>query len=144
MQPDKTDWKIINILSEKHVPNNAIAAELDLSEGAIRQRIKKLQEAGILKIKATRDPNILENQQLAIVAANLTEAKLLDSKAKEISELKNVMSVAMVSGQYDLIIEVLIDSNKGLVRFLTEVLSSVEGISKTETFVILKSYNKWI
>ena len=144
MQPDETDWRIINILSEKNVPNSTIAAELGLSEGAIRQRIKKLRQARILKIKATRDPNILANQQLAIVAANLAEAKLLEKKAQEISELQNVISVSMVSGRYDLVLEVLVDSNKGLVHFLTEVLSSVEGISKTETFLILKSYNKWI
>ena len=144
MQPDQTDWKIIEILSQKHVPNSTIAGELDLSEGAIRQRIKKLQNAGILKIKGLRDPNVLENQQLAIVAAKIAEARLLDEKAKEISQLPNVLSVAVVSGRYDFLIEVLVDSNKGLVQFLTESLSCVAGVASTETFVILKSYHKWI
>jgi len=86
----------------------------------------------------------LENQQLAVVAATLMEAKLLDKKAQEISELENVLSVSIVSGQYDLLIEVLVESNRGLVGFLTEKLSKIEGISKTETFVILKSYQKWV
>lgn len=144
MQPDKTDWKIINMLSEKHIPNITIAKKLGLSEGTIRQRIKKLQDSGILKIKALRDPNVLENQQLAIVTANISQANLLDKKAKEIAELQNVLSVAILSGRYDLLIEVLVDSNKGLMKFLTESLSSVKGISATETFVMLKSYHKWI
>lgn len=144
MQPDKTDWQIINLLSEKHIPNIAIAKKLGLSEGTIRQRIKKLQDAGILKIKALRDPNVLENQQLAIVTANIAQANLLVEKAKEISELRNVLSVAILSGRYDLLIEVLVDSNKGLVKFLTESLASVKGISTTESFVMLKSYHKWI
>jgi Lrp/AsnC family transcriptional regulator, regulator for asnA, asnC and gidA len=144
MQPDKIDWKIINILSQKYVPNSRIAKELGLSEGAIRQRIRKLQTAGILRIKALCDPNVLENQQLAVVTANVAEAKLLDAKAREISKLENVQAVSIVSGRYDLFIEVLVDSNKGLIRFLTEDLSTIDGISKTETFVTLKSYRKFI
>jgi len=144
MQPDKLDWKIINILSKKHIPNSAIAQKLSVSEGTVRQRLKKLQNNGVLKIRALRDPNTLENQQLAVIAATLMEAKLLDRKAKEISKLTNVISVSVVSGRYDILIEVLVESNKGLVNFLTEKLSAIEGISKTETFLILKSYQKWL
>jgi len=144
MQPDNLDWKIINILSQKHIPNSTIAKKLRVSEGTIRQRLKRMQSKGLLKIRALRDPNILENQQLAVVAATLMEAKLLDKKAQEISELENALSVSIVSGQYDLLIEVLVESNRGLVGFLTEKLSKIEGISKTETFIILKSYQKWV
>ena len=144
MQPDSLDWKIIGIHSKKHITNSMLAKRLGVSEGTIRQRLKKLQEKGILQIRALRDPNILENQQLAMVAATLNEARLLDQKAQEISQLKNVLSVSIVSGRYDFLIEVLVESNKGLVNFLTEQLSLVEGISKTETFVVLKSLQKWI
>lgn len=144
MQPDQLDWKIIDILSQRHIPNSTIAKKLRVSEGTIRQRLKRMQSKGFLKIRALRDPNILENQQLAVVAATLMEAKLLDKKAQEISELENVLSVSIVSGQYDILIEVLVESNRGLVSFLTEKLSKIEGISKTETFVILKSYQKWV
>ena len=144
MQPDQLDWKIINVLSKKHIPNSTLAKKLQVSEGTVRQRLKKLQKRGVLKVRALRDPNILENQQLAIVAATLMEAKLLDKKAQEVSELENVLSVSIVSGRYDILIEVLVESNRGLVSFLTEKLSTVKGISKTETFVILKSYEKWV
>jgi Lrp/AsnC family transcriptional regulator for asnA, asnC and gidA len=144
MQPDALDWKIINILSQKYMPNSTVAKKLSVTEGTIRQRLKRLQGGNVLKIRALRDPNILENQQLAIVAATLMEAKYLDKKAREISELDNVLSVSIVSGRYDVLIEVLLESNRGLVTFLTEKLSTIEGISKTETFVILKSYNKWV
>lgn len=144
MQPDKTDWKIIRMLSEKHMSNTETARRLGVTEGTVRQRLKKLQDAGILKICALRDPNRLKNQQLALVAANVGDPGLLDVKAREISALEHVISVAILSGQYDLIMEVLVDSNKGLVHFLTEELAEVEGITKTETFLLLRSYNKWI
>jgi len=144
MQPDTLDWKIINILSKKYMPNSTVAKKLGVTEGTIRQRLKRLQNGSVLKIRALRDPNILENQQLAIVAATLMEAKYLDQKAREISALENVLSVSIVSGRYDFLIEVLAESNKGLVSFLTKKLSTIEGISKTETFVVLKSYEKWV
>jgi Lrp/AsnC family transcriptional regulator for asnA, asnC and gidA len=144
MQPDTLDWKIINILSKKYMPNSTVAKKLGVTEGTIRQRLKRLQSGNVLKIRALRDPNILENQQLAIVAATLMEAKYLDQKAREISALENVLSVSIVSGRYDFLIEVLAESNKGLVSFLTKKLSTIEGISKTETFVVLKSYEKWV
>ena len=144
MQPDALDWKIINILSKKYMPNSTVAKKLGITEGTIRQRLKRLQSGNVLKIRALRDPNILENQQLAIVAATLMEAKYLDQKAREISALENVLSVSIVSGRYDFLIEVLAESNKGLVSFLTKKLSTIEGISKTETFVVLKSYEKWV
>ncbi|AQQ70848.1 Leucine-responsive regulatory protein [Limihaloglobus sulfuriphilus] len=144
MQPDETDWKIIKLLSIQHESNAAIARKLSLSEGTVRQRIKRLLDCGLVRLRAVRNPNLLDNQQLAIVSANVAESRLLDEKASEIAKLKNVMSVSIVSGQYDLIIELLVDSNKGLMKFLTEELSTVKGVSRTESFVILKSYDKWI
>ena len=143
-QPDEIDWKIIEILAAGYQPNNTIARDLELSEGTIRQRIKRLKELGILHVKALIDPNLLEQRQLALVTVNVAETRLLESKAEEISKIEGVISVSISSGRYDLIVEVLVDSNHGLVRFLTEKLSSVEGITKTESFLLLKSYGKYV
>ena len=144
MQPDQTDWKIIAILKESYVPNNTIARRLGVSEGTVRARLKRLKEAGILQIRALINPDVLENQQLVIVAIRVAESKLLERKAEELSRLPNVLSVSIASGRYDLIAEVLLDSNRGLVRFLTEELSSIEGILASESFIMLKSYQKYV
>jgi Transcriptional regulators len=144
MQPDETDWKIINILKEGYVPNNNIARELGISEGTVRARLKKLKEAGILEVRALINPDVLENKQLVLVAMRVAESKLLDLKAEELSHLKNVLSVSIASGRYDLIAEVLLDSNRGLVEFLTEELSTVEGILASESFIMLKNYHKFV
>ncbi|MBB6482157.1 Lrp/AsnC family transcriptional regulator [Spirochaeta isovalerica] len=144
MQPDEIDWKIIDILREKFVPNNAIARELGVSEGMIRQRVKRLKEAGILRIRALINPDVLENLQLALVAVNITESSLLKKKADQIANLENVLSVSFTSGRYDLFVEVLVSSNRDLVRFLTEELPNVEGVTNSETFMMLRSYNKFV
>ena len=144
IEPDETDWQIINELSEINQTNTMLAQKLGVSEGKIRQRLKKLHDANVLKIRALRNPDILTEQQLAFVATSITESKYLKQKAEEISQLKNVQSVSILSGQYDLMVEVLVNSNRGLIQFLTEELSKIDGISKTETFLILESINKWI
>ena len=113
MQPDATDWKIIEILQKGYVPNNTIARELDISEGTVRARLKKLKDAGILEVKALINPDALENKQLAIIAMRVAESRLLESKAAEVARLENVLSVSIASGRYDLIAEVLVDSNRG-------------------------------
>jgi len=144
MQPDATDWKIIDILRDGHAPNSAIAKQLGVSEGMIRRRIQKLKDAGVLRVRALIDPDVLADKQLAMVAVNVAETRLLAAKAAELAELDGVLSVVLVSGRYDLLVEVLVDSNFGLVRFLTEQLSRVQGVSHTETFVVLTSCRKFV
>jgi len=144
MQPDDTDWKIISILKRGDVSNNTIAHELGVSEGTVRARLKRLKEAGILQIRALINPDVLSNKQLVIVAVRVAESKLLERKAEELARLENVLSVSIASGRYDLIAEVLLDSNRGLVRFLTEELSTIDGILASESFIMLKNYNKFV
>lgn len=144
MQPDDVDWSIINLLRENNQNNNAIARKLGISEGTVRQRLKKLKESNIIKIKALINPEVLANQQLATVAVNVSESSLLESKAKELAELPNVLGVSITSGRYDLFVEVLVNSNRGLVHFLTEELAEVKGVSSTESFLMLKSFNRYV
>lgn len=144
LELDELDTRIVARLRVENMSNSALAEELGLSEGAVRQRIKKLKEAGVLKIRALINPDSLMRQQLATIAVNISESKHLDAKAREIAALENVLSVSITSGQYDLIVEILVDSNHGLVRFLTESLAHVDGIAKTESFLMLKNYNKYV
>ena len=143
-KPDELDLKIIDILRREHQKNIAVAEALGLNESTVRQRLRRLKEAGVLTVRALIDPEVLERRQLAVIAVNVTESRLLDFKAREIAELTSVLHVSIVAGQFDLFVEVLVDSNKGLVRFLTEELSSIDGITATQSFVTLKSYNKFV
>lgn len=144
IQPDALDWKIIDLLRKEHLNNNALARELDVSEGTIRQRVKRLKDAEILRVTGRINPDILEEQQLALIGIQVGEASKLEAKAREISRLPQVLSTSIVSGRYDVMAEVLVASNRGLVDFLTEHLSTVEGLQSSETFLLLKSYGKFV
>jgi Lrp/AsnC family transcriptional regulator for asnA, asnC and gidA len=144
VEPDELDWKIIDLLREEAVPNSAVAEALGVSEGTIRTRLKRLKESGVLEIRALINPDVLANKQLVLVGMTVAEARLLEAKAREVAALPGVQSVSIASGRYDLIAEVMTDSNRGLVSFLTGPLAGVEGIRSSESFLMLQSYGKFV
>jgi Lrp/AsnC family transcriptional regulator for asnA, asnC and gidA len=142
---DEIDRGIVAALrADGRTNNSVIAARLGIAEGTVRQRMRKLTEAGVVRISALVNPEIISEHQLCMVGLKLSESKRLESAAAEISQLPEVRSVAIVTGRYDLLCEVLVDSNHGLIRFLSESLAKVVGIESTETFLLLKTYDKWI
>lgn len=142
--PDDVDWSIIELLRSAAMSNNAVARELNISEGTVRQRIRRLKEADILRVRGQINPDILPQQQLAIIGINLGDSKTLEKKAGEIADLQNVLSASIVSGRFDVMAEVLVDSNQGLVDFLTRQLSTVDGVISSETFLMLKSFHRFV
>lgn len=142
---DEIDRGIVAALrADGRTNNSVIAAQLGIAEGTVRQRMRKLTEAGVVRISALVNPEIISEHQLCMVGLKLSESKRLESAATEISQLPEVRSVAIVTGRYDMLAEVLVDSNHGLIRFLSESLAKVVGIESTETFLLLKTYDKWI
>lgn len=63
--------------------------------------------------------------------------------AEEVMELQHVESVTMITGRFDLVIEVFIQPHS-LLDFLTNMLPSVDGIASTETHMTIRTFNKWI
>ena len=143
-QLDDRDWSIIDLLRSGTISNSAIAKELGVSEGMIRQRIKRLRELGILSLRGLINPEILENRQIVMLGVNIAENRLLADKAEELSQLPEVLSVSIVSGRFDMLVELMLDSHRGLVDFLTTELARVEGVTRTESFVTLKTYAKYV
>ncbi|AHC14426.1 Lrp/AsnC family transcriptional regulator [Salinispira pacifica] len=143
-QPDDVDWNIIDLLRSGAMSNNAVARELNISEGTVRQRIKRLKDADILRVRGQINPDILPRQQLAIIGINLGDSRTLENKAREIGDLQHVLSASIVSGRFDVMAEVLVDSNQGLVDFLTRQLSTVDGVISSETFLMLKSFHRFV
>ena len=142
---DPTDRAIIEALRQDgRAANSAIAAELGVAEGTVRQRIKKLIDAGVFRVTGLVNPEILPDHQLCVLGLKVDESKQLETRARDVGRLEEVRSVAIVTGRYDLLVEVLVSSNQGLIHFLSESLARVPGITSSETFLLLKTYDKWI
>ncbi len=142
---DATDWKIIKLLSEDgRMTAKSMATRLGVAEATVRKRLRSLAKSGKLRVNALIDHDTFEDKLVAYVALEVKEVESLDRIGLEISGLPSVHSVSIVSGRYDYIVEILVSSNKGIINFLKDELATIHGIGKTETFIILKSFNKWV
>ena len=141
---DDIDRKIIFKLQEDgKASSKEIAEALKVSDGTIRFRMNKLINRGLLNIAGSINPFSFKNGIAAFVGMELekrTHAKTM----KSISNLDGVVSVCNVSGKYDLLVEVFLESRKDLNKFLIEDLSHIDGINRTETFIILDALDKWM
>ncbi len=140
MKIDATNIEIIRELKEGKKSFKKIADKLFITENTVRSRVNKLQDEGILEICGLVDPAMLPDHKVVIIGIKLSEMNLVQ-KGEEISELKGVISVSVVTGRFDLIVLVLFKKGFGLLEFYTEEISKVQGVRSVETFVVYKSYN---
>jgi len=142
---DKTAKEIIALLKDDaRITNKEIAGRLSISEGTVRNRIKALLDEGQLKLTGLTSPDKNQKKQLVMLGISLAASKDLQNKAEEIADLPEVKSTSITTGRYDILVEVWVDVKYGLISFLSDSLSKVDGVVSTESFIIMKSFNKWI
>ncbi|MBT3377225.1 MAG: Lrp/AsnC family transcriptional regulator [Lentisphaerae bacterium] len=141
---DELDRKIAAILGKDgRTTNSEIAAQLAVSEGTIRNRIRKLTESDQLRIKGLANPNTDPGNQLVFIAAKIALSKDLRRTARAVADLPFVKAVSIVSGRYDLIIEVLAPPH-AMISFISDHLAKVGSITSTESFMVMEGFNKWV
>jgi Lrp/AsnC family transcriptional regulator for asnA, asnC and gidA len=132
------DKRIIEHLQQDgRRPFTQIAADLGVSEAAVRARTNRLVERGILQVVGVTDPLKLGFHQQAMIGVRCERDRLLQV-ADAVSAFPEVDYVVITAGAFDLLIEVVCEDNDALLAFLTERLRAVEGVRETETFVYLR------
>ena len=132
------DKRIIEHLQQDgRRPFTQIAADLGVSEAAVRARTNRLVERGILQVVGVTDPLKLGFQQMAMIGIRCEANRLMDV-AEQVGEFPEVSYVVITAGAYDILIETVCEDNEGLLRFLAERLRTIEGVRETETFVYLR------
>lgn len=144
MEVDEVDTRITAILEENgRVPNKEIAKTLSLSEGTIRNRIRKLTHLGFLKVKGLTNANLRTDRQIVYILVKVPLHSGWDETARKIAELSEVKSVSLLAGRFDLIVEAFLPTGE-LVYFINSKLASIEAIDSTETLISTKHYGKWV
>jgi Lrp/AsnC family transcriptional regulator, regulator for asnA, asnC and gidA len=132
------DKRIIEHLQQDgRRPFTQIAADLGVSEAAVRARTNRLVERGILQVVGVTDPLKLGFQQQAMIGVRCESNRLL-AVSEAVSAFPEVDYVVITAGTFDLLIEVVCENNEALLQFLTEKLRAVDGVRDTETFVYLR------
>jgi len=140
MNMDEISLQIIKHLRDGRKSFGEIGKNLSITTNTVRARVKRLMKKGVLEIIGSIDPEKIDNHFLVIVGVKLKTMRLVD-KGEEFSKLKGVISVAVVTGRFDLIMTVLLNNKFGLHEFYTQEVSKIEDVMSTETFVVYKNYN---
>lgn len=137
---DQIDRAIIAYLQyDGRMPFTAIAKKVGVSEATVRNRVARLRREGILQVVGVVDPHLLGLRATAIVGVVIQPAHL-EAAARRIATFEEVSYLVMTSGTFDLLVEVLCEDTDHLAHFLSDKLLQVEGVQRTETFYILRTY----
>jgi DNA-binding Lrp family transcriptional regulator len=134
---DSVDREIINILkNDARAGYIDIAKKIGLSEGAVRKRVKALNDTGIIR-KFTIKVGVAEGAE-AIALLSISPSLPTQEISKKIHEIPNVETTYEVTGEYD-IVAVIGGMNVVEVNECIEKIRRVEGITKTNTMIVLRS-----
>jgi Lrp/AsnC family transcriptional regulator, regulator for asnA, asnC and gidA len=114
----------------------AIAKTVGLSEAAVRQRIQRLLDAGVMQIVAVTNPLTLGFQRQAMIGVRADGD--LREVADRLADLDDVDYVVVTAGSFDILVELVAEDDEHLLRVLNEQIRKVPGVRDTETFVYLR------
>ncbi|GEK78968.1 Lrp/AsnC family transcriptional regulator [Agrococcus baldri] len=137
MSLDETDKAIVAALQrDGRAPYAAIAAAVGLSETAVRNRVKRLTEAGVMQIVAVTDPGQLGFARQAMIGVR-TDGDL-EAVAAALAALPEVDYVVITAGSYDVLAEVVCVDDAHLLELVSKRIRSIDGIRETDTLMYLK------
>ena len=144
---DKTDVKIVNILLEDgRMPASEIARRIgDISERAVRYRIERMVDVGIIQVSAVAKPQAFGLTTIADVWLEVESDRIVEV-AKKMANFDNVSYVACGIGESDVSIQIVAKDTTEIYQFITEVIRKVPGVRKTTTSIvplIIKDVYQW-
>lgn len=113
----------------------AIGKVVGLSEAAVRQRVQRLVDGGIMQIVAVTDPLMLGFHRQTMIGIRC--AGDLERVADHLAGMDEIDYVVITSGSFDLLVEVVCEDDDHLLEILSRV-RTVPSVTSTETFVYLK------
>ena len=142
---DSTDMSLMRYLCEDgQIPVKELAEKLQLTPPTIYSRIKNMLGSGVLKIAGQVDLFKLGHYQTAIVAINVNDDSKLSTIMDSLDAFEEVQWSVSVTGRYDIFVEVILEENmEALFNFHSKKLSKLDGVVNSESFVIMKTKNKW-
>src|SRR5512141_1221286 len=144
---DKTDIKIVNLLlDDGRMPASEVARRIgDISERAVRYRIDRMVEEGVIRVSAVAKPQAFGLTTIADVWMEVESDRIIEV-AKKMAEFDNISYVACGIGESDVSIQIVAKDTAEIYHFVTEVVRKVPGVRKTTTSIVplvLKDVYQW-
>jgi Lrp/AsnC family transcriptional regulator, regulator for asnA, asnC and gidA len=113
-----------------------LAKSVGLSEAAVRQRVRRLLEDGVMQIVAVTDPATVGFSRQAMVGIK-AEGNLREI-AGRLSSMPELEYVVLCAGSFDILVELVCEDDESLLSLIDESIRSIEGVRETETFIYLR------
>ncbi|NTW39102.1 MAG: Lrp/AsnC family transcriptional regulator [Cellulomonadaceae bacterium] len=137
VQLDATSKAIIEQLQEDgRRPYATIGRAVGLSEAAVRQRVQRLVDAGVVQIVAVTDPIQVGFTRQAMIGIKAEGD--LEALADSLAAMPEVDYVVITAGAFDVLVEVVCEDDEHLLEVLNSKVRTLAGVRATETFVYLK------
>jgi Lrp/AsnC family transcriptional regulator for asnA, asnC and gidA len=136
---DDVDRAIITQLQvDGRLPYSKLGPLVGLSEAAVRQRVQRLTERGLMQVVAVTDPLVLRDSTMALVGLRVQG----DSRevAERLSALPESIYVVAVAGSFDIVVELVCDSREELLAVLNDKIRTIPGVTATESFMYLSLF----
>ena len=136
---DGIDKAILRVLMENaRTPVQEIARQLDLSGSAVHQRLKKLEDANLIKGSYLKlNPASLGYSTTAYIGVYLDKAMRNHEAVAQLKKINEVVECHYTTGNWSILIKILCKNNEHLMQLLNHKIQSIVGISRTETFISL-------
>lgn len=139
VQLDDLDHQLIDLLShDARVSNRKIAAELGVTEGTVRGRIKRLQQERLIAFTAITGLEMAEKSRLAFISVQ-AEVESVRAVARQISEMPLINAVMITMGQFNILAMCLFEELDHLVEIASDSILSIPGVHHVETSIAVKT-----
>lgn len=137
---DKLDQQIIHhMINDANISYAELGKKFFVSAGTIHVRIKKLQDAGVIKgTKFNVDCKKLGYDVIAFIGIYLKESSMYDAVAKELQKMPEIVRLNYTTGNYSMFAEIVCKDISELKSVLHDQLQKIKGIERTETFISLE------
>jgi DNA-binding Lrp family transcriptional regulator len=142
---DEVDQRIITLLTgDARLSARAIARELGMSPGAISDRIERLETSGIITgYHASVDIAALGYPMRATVGVSVARGgETLDGVVEQLMGIRNVQTLKLVTGQWDLLVEIVVRDSAQLREVLIDTISATPGVTATNTLINLRTIQR--
>lgn len=136
---DGIDKEILrDLMQDARKPILQIAKKIGISGAAIHQRLKKLEQAGVISgSKFVVDIKVLGYSTMAFVGVYLDKAMSNPEAVRELKKIPEVLECHYTTGNWSIFIKIICKDNEHLMQLLNKKIQAIKGVSRTETFISL-------
>ena len=141
MTIDYIDSQLLELLQRNgRMAQIELAAEVGLSQPAVAERMRKLEQEGLITAYAAQvDAHKLGKDITAFIGVTIEHPRYFDGFTRKILGLSEVLECHRIAGEYSYLLKVKTDNTVSLDRFISELLRTIPGVTRSNTTIVLSS-----